>query len=146
MLATVHVFAEDVRLTQVAFPLRRCAVFDGLIEHRHQLRAPGADGIKCAGLDQPFQHPLVDFVQIDAPAEIKEGGKASAFGANGQDRFDRTFADVLDRGKAEPDGAVHHRKIFLTLVDVGAQHFDAQIAAFCEIAHDLVLHFPYHSS
>ena len=94
------------------------------------MRAPGAEGIKCTGLDQPFQHPLVDLVEIDAPAELKEGGKASARGANGQDRVHRALADVLDRCEAEADSALHHRKIFLTFVHVGAQYFDAEIAAF----------------
>ncbi len=69
---TGQLLAEDVGLSEFPLPLRSGAVFDCLVEDRHQLGASGAGGIKGSRLDQAFEHALIHFVEINPPAELEE--------------------------------------------------------------------------
>ena len=54
------------------------------------------------------------------------------------DRLHGAFADVLDRGHAEPNAVVDDREMFVALIDVRGQHRNAEPATFGEVADDLV--------
>src|SRR5262249_23831090 len=130
--------SENSRLPQVSLPLCGGAVLNRLVENSHELGAFGAGGIKGAGFDQPFEHPLVDLAKIDTAAEIKERRKGSSLASNVDHSLDSAFPDVFNGGQTKPDRSVNDGKILLAFIHVRPQNLDAEVPTFREVTHDLV--------
>ena len=71
--------AEQIRLAQIAVALRAVAVLDGAVDGAEQLRAAGGQrharrdqAVAGAGLDQRFEHLLVDDAQVELFAELMQ--------------------------------------------------------------------------
>ena len=59
--------------------------------------------------------------------------------AHGEQRLDRPFSDVLDRGQAEADALLAlDGEVQLAFVDVRRQHGDAAVAALTQVHRELV--------
>src|SRR6185295_10549353 len=123
---------EDAHLALFPLPLDARGLIQRLVQNGHELRPVSTGGVKCSDLDQSFQDALVDFVQIDPAAEIKEGPERSFRVTDRNDRLNRPFADVLDRGQSEANAAFNHGEILLTFIEIRRQYLDAQVAAFGE--------------
>src|SRR3546814_13121684 len=74
---------------------------------------------RSARTDQGFEHALVGFPGIDAPAEIEQVPERTVGIALGDDAFERRFAGALDRAEAIADCVRRrHRETELAVIDV----------------------------
>ena len=95
--------------------------------------------VERAGLDQALEHPLVHQAQVDVFAERVQRIDPSELLADGQNRQDRPFADVLDRAQPEAHALLGSTvKASSLAVDVRRQDRHAELAALPEIHRELV--------
>src|SRR5439155_20710491 len=88
---------------------------------------------------QRVYSPVVEELQVDAPAQF--AGRAVPLPGlpPRDDQPDRAPADVLNRAQPEPDPALaDHGELEPRLVHVGRQHFEAELSGLVDVLHDLV--------
>ena len=127
--------AEQVGLSELAIALGAVAVLDRAVDGAEQLGAAGRqpdasrhEAVARAGLDQRFEHLLVDDAKVELFAELMERGHRAGALAHLDDGADRALAEALDRREAETHTFRHDREVQLALVDVRRQHGDAALA------------------
>ena len=118
-------------------------MFDGLVDPGEETGAPRrhrsvGQRVERAGLDQAFEHPLVDQPLVDVLAQREQRIDAAELLAHVEHRQDRPLADVLHRAQAEADALLLDGEGQLARVDVGRQDRNAEIAALAEIHRQLV--------
>ncbi len=113
------------------------AVLDHPVQHVEALRAPPAQGVEGAGLDQALEGLAVDDPGVVVLEQVERGGEAAALLAGGQDLADGRLADVLDRRQPEADVPALHREVEIALVDVRGQDVDPHVAALADVLDDL---------
>src|ERR1700729_4097456 len=93
-------------LTLCRVLLRFLAALDGAIDSSGKLGA-SAHRVKRPGLDQRFQHALVQEAQIHLFAELPKSSERASllfkFAPRRQDGFDSIAADILDRRQTKPN-------------------------------------------
>lgn len=118
--------------------LEALAVLDGVVHDSDERGAvDGFDAIEGTGLDQGFDHALVDGFEVDALAKVVDAGKGAAF-AGLDDRVDGVFADAFDASEAKADLVTDGDKASVGFVDVGRKDLDFVLAAIVEIEQQFV--------
>src|SRR5258708_758263 len=95
-------------------------------------------GVHGAALDQRLDYTLVQQAQIDFFAEFIDGAEAARFFARGQDRFNGSPPDVLDRGQPKANGVVVRSEEGVADVDVGRLDGNSHLAALVDVFHHVV--------
>ena len=91
-------------LPAFGFPLAFLPYLHGAVEHRQQLRALRAEGIKRPGLDEAFQNTFVQEAQIHMLAKFHQVLKSPQLLPRCQHRFDGRGTDVLDGRQSKANG------------------------------------------
>ena len=94
--------AEKPVLAEFGVALRFLRAFNRLVQHRHELRAI-AELIHGPGLDQRFQHALVQQAQVHLLAELEDVLEPAEFRSRGDDGIDGVAAHVLHRRTSDAD-------------------------------------------
>src|SRR6185436_16151496 len=141
---------EQPSLAALAIVLEPRAVLAGGVNHSDQpgpqlarrqlfVLGPARKRIERAALDEALEDALVHQPQVEIFAQRMDRAEPSLLGPYLQQRLNRAFTDILDRGQPEPDAAVRlDGERQLTLVDVWRQDRDAAVAALAEVERELV--------
>ena len=110
--------------------------------HGHELGAPRAGAIHCAGENQRFDDALVDLLGIHSLAEIEDVLIRAALAPLGDNGINRLVAAGFDRAEAETDTARALRvpadgELAHTLVDIRREKRNSVLAAILRIRRDL---------
>ena len=103
--------AKQLRLPFVPIALKAGPVLARDVDGRHQPRSHFArmardaagQGIERAGLRQALEDALVEEPQVEILAQRLERRDRALRLSHGEQRLNRAFADVLDRGQPEAD-------------------------------------------
>src|SRR4030042_5546450 len=109
--------AEEQALRGLFHLLEPVAIINHGIDEVERLGAAPAQRVEGPGLDQALQHSLVDRPRVRSGRDLKGRLEAAALPPLPQDLAGRRLAHVLDGGPAEPDLAVYHREVEITLLD-----------------------------
>ena len=129
---------EETGLTARPFLLAPLGRIDDSFIVFHQLASSIAKGIKNPAFDDAFNHPLINFPEIDTVAEIVESRKFPLLFPYRYDRVNRTYPHVLDGSKTEANMLACNTEIALRFIDIGREHIYAHILAAVYVLDDLV--------
>ena len=150
LLLVVHGI-EDAELADGLLFLMLAALVDHHVDAVHHLRPAGAGEIEGPALDERFDHAPVHPALVHLFAEVRQGRERALCFPRFDHRLDGGDADVLDRGKAEADGAdgaarfdvlpvmrLDHGEVPHALVHIRRQDVDAHLARFVDVLDHLV--------
>ena len=129
---------EQRGLPRDAVALCRLRHGHGILEAEQDLRRV-AERVERAHLRQGLEHLAVGEAEVDARAEVGQRAERAALLARGDDQFDRTLADVLDRQQAEADRIALDGELEMAAVHVGRQDRDPHPPALGDGRRDLLL-------
>jgi hypothetical protein len=135
---------EQRGLARDPVALRRLPGRDRVVEPEQDL-AGCPNAFSAPTLRQRLEHLPVRQAQVDARAEVDQRLERPALVARGDDRLDRTLADVLDREQPEPDRVALDGELEVARVDVGGstaipsrRHSATAAATFSSFARNAV--------